>query len=94
MPTVPGCATKVVGLSTSVMLSVPPVLSTALVSVRLTTAGVMTAASFTAVMLSGIVVVACSSATPPVKPGSIPVLPLSLMLTVKLTVPLALSAVW
>ena len=40
------CATKVAGLSMSVIAIVPLVLRTALVSVRLTTAGVMTAASF------------------------------------------------
>ena len=38
MPTVPACATKLAGLSTSVIVSVPTVESAALVSTKATTA--------------------------------------------------------
>src|SRR5258708_33382365 len=46
------CGTKVCGLSTSVMVSVPPVVSGALVSASATVAELSTAASFTAVTLT------------------------------------------
>ena len=46
MPTVPACATKLVRLSTSVIVSVPPVTSAALVSFNATTAALRIAASF------------------------------------------------
>ena len=54
MPTVPACATKVAGLSTSLMVSVPEVeMSTAvLVSVRLLTSADSTAASLVPRMLT------------------------------------------
>ena len=46
MPGVPACATKIVGLSTSVIESVPPVESAALVSFNAMTAELRIAASF------------------------------------------------
>ena len=54
---------------------------------------VMVGASLTGEILSGMLRVACSLVAVPVKSGSAPVLPLSLMLTVKFTVPLALRTV-
>ena len=48
----PVWATKVAGLSTSLIVSVPPVLSTASVSLRLTVALPSTAASLVPVMLT------------------------------------------
>ena len=51
VPTVPVCATKVAGLSTSLMVSVPPVVSAALVSSRATTAEDRTAASLVPLMV-------------------------------------------
>ena len=48
---VPACATKLAGLSTSLMVSVPPVASAALVSVRLLTSAERTAASLVPRML-------------------------------------------
>ena len=54
-------ATKVAALSTSEITSVPLVVSTAFVSVRLTTAGVMTAASLVPRMLTVIVLVVPSA---------------------------------
>ena len=46
MPTVPACATKLVGLSKSVDVSVPPVTSAASISSNATTAELRIAASF------------------------------------------------
>ena len=53
MPAVPACATKVAGLSTSLMVSVPEVemSAAALVSVRLLTSAESTAASLVPRML-------------------------------------------
>ena len=49
MPAVPDCAAKLAGLSTSLIESVPLVLSTAFVSVRFAWPAVMTAGSLTGI---------------------------------------------